>query len=107
MSRSSTGSSRTASTRGTRDAPKRPYLEFRQAQAQQGRHPTSKPLDLLGYPIQNSTQENAIVLDTFGGSGSTLMACEQLNRTCMTMELEPEICLGHPPSATWIHTGRF
>lgn len=53
-------------------------------------HPTSKPLDLLGYPIRNSTQENAIVLDTFGGSGSTLMACEQLNRTCMTMELDPK-----------------
>ena len=53
-------------------------------------HPTSKPLDLLGYPIRNSTQENAIVLDTFGGSGSTLMACEQLNRTCMMMELDPK-----------------
>ena len=51
-------------------------------------HPTSKPLDLLGYPIRNSTQENAIVLDTFGGSGSTLMACEQLNRVCLTMELD-------------------
>lgn len=53
-------------------------------------HPTSKPLDLLGYPIQNSTQENAIVVDTFGGSGSTLIACEQLNRTCMMMELDPK-----------------
>ena len=51
-------------------------------------HPTSKPLDLLGYPIGNSTQENAIVIDTFGGSGSTLMACEQMNRTCCTMELD-------------------
>jgi len=51
-------------------------------------HPTSKPLDLLGYPIQNSSQENAIVLDTFGGSGSTLMACEQLGRICHTMELD-------------------
>ena len=51
-------------------------------------HPTSKPLDLLGYPIGNSTQENAIVSDTFGGSGSTLMACEQINRTCCTMELD-------------------
>ncbi len=51
-------------------------------------HPTSKPLDLLGYPIQNSSQENAIVLDTFGGSGSTLMACEQLGRICYTMELD-------------------
>jgi len=51
-------------------------------------HPTSKPLDLLSYPIQNSTQENAIVLDTFGGSGSTLMACEQTNRICYMMELD-------------------
>ena len=51
-------------------------------------HPTSKPLDLLGYPIGNSTQENAIVIDTFGGSGSTLMSCEQMNRTCCTMELD-------------------
>lgn len=51
-------------------------------------HPTSKPLDLLGYPIGNSTQENAIVVDTFGGSGSTLMACEQMNRICCMMELD-------------------
>lgn len=51
-------------------------------------HPTSKPLDLLSYPIQNSSQENAIVVDTFGGSGSTLMACELTNRICFTMELD-------------------
>lgn len=56
-------------------------------------YPTSKPLDLLGYPIQNSTQENSVVIDTFdtfGGSGSTLMACEQLNRICYMMELDPK-----------------
>lgn len=51
-------------------------------------HPTSKPLDLLAYPLRNSTQANAIVLDTFGGSGSTLMACENSNRVCYTMELD-------------------
>ena len=51
-------------------------------------HPTSKPLDLLGYPIGNSSQENGIIIDTFGGSGSTLMACEQTNRICYTMELD-------------------
>ncbi len=51
-------------------------------------HPTSKPLDLLSYPICNSSQENAIVLDTFGGSGSTMMACEQTNRICHMMELD-------------------
>jgi len=51
-------------------------------------HPTSKPLDLLAYPIGNSTQANTIVIDTFGGSGSTLMACEKSNRICCTMELD-------------------
>ncbi len=51
-------------------------------------HPTSKPLDLLGYPICNSSQENSIILDTFGGSGSTMMACEQTSRICYMMELD-------------------
>ena len=51
-------------------------------------HPTSKPLDLLAYPIRNSTQENAIVLDTFAGSGSTLMACEATYRIAYCMELD-------------------
>ena len=51
-------------------------------------HPTSKPLDLLSYPIQNSSQENAVVIDAFGGSGSTLMACELTKRICYTMELD-------------------
>lgn len=53
-------------------------------------HPTSKPLDLLSYPLGNSSQENAIVVDTFGGSGSTLMACEAMNRICYKMELDPK-----------------
>lgn len=53
-------------------------------------HPTSKPLDLMTYPIGNSSQENGVVIDTFGGSGSTLMACEQMNRICYTMELDPK-----------------
>ena len=51
-------------------------------------HPTSKPLDLLAYPIGNSSQENAVVIDPFGGSGSTLMTCEQTNRICFMMELD-------------------
>lgn len=51
-------------------------------------HPTSKPLDLIGYPIGNSSQENAVVIDFFGGSGSTMMACEQKNRNCYMMELD-------------------
>lgn len=51
-------------------------------------HPTSKPLDLLAYPIQNSSQANGIVVDTFGGSGSTLIACEQSDRICNMLELD-------------------
>ena len=51
-------------------------------------HPTSKPLDLLAYPIGNSSQENAIVIDVFGGSGSTMMACQQSNRICYMCELD-------------------
>ncbi|WP_311777476.1 site-specific DNA-methyltransferase [Trueperella abortisuis] len=53
-------------------------------------HPTSKPVDLLAYPIGNSTQANAIVLDTFAGSGSTLIACEDTNRVAYCMELDPK-----------------
>ena len=53
-----------------------------------GDHPTSKPLDLLAYPIRNSSQANGIVLDTFGGSGSTLIACEQADRICNMLELD-------------------
>ena len=52
-------------------------------------HPTSKPLDLLAYPITNSSQVNSVVIDTFGGSGSTMMACEQTSRICYMMELDP------------------
>jgi len=52
-------------------------------------HPTMKPLDLLAYPIQNSTQANGIVLDPFGGSGGTMMVCEQTDRSCFMSELDP------------------
>ena len=52
-------------------------------------HPTMKPLGLLARQIRNSTKQGWLVLDTFGGSGSTLMACEQLNRKCYTCELDP------------------
>lgn len=51
-------------------------------------HPTSKPVGLLAYPIINSTQANGIVLDPFGGSGSTLISCEQTDRICYMMELD-------------------
>ena len=51
-------------------------------------HPTMKPIKLLARLIKNSSRQGDIVLDTFGGSGSTLIACEQLNRSCYTMELD-------------------
>ena len=55
-------------------------------------HPTMKPTEMLCYLLKNSTRKNDVVLDTFGGSGSTLIACEQLGRKCRTMELDPKYC---------------
>ena len=52
-------------------------------------HPTMKPVQLFAYEIQNSTKAGDKVLDLFGGSGTTLIACEQLNRTAYLMELDP------------------
>lgn len=51
-------------------------------------HPTMKPIPLIAYPVINSSLTNCIVLDMFGGSGSTLIACEQTNRICYTIELD-------------------
>lgn len=47
-----------------------------------------KPIQLLAYPIKNSSLVNSIVLDPFGGSGSTLIGCEQLDRICFMVELD-------------------
>lgn len=55
-------------------------------------HPTMKPIDLLVYLIKNSSKENDLILDLFGGSGSTLIAAEQTKRICYTMELDPRYC---------------
>ncbi len=55
-------------------------------------HPTMKPLKLLERLIKNSSRPGELVLDTFGGSGSTMMTCEQLNRTCYMMEIDPVYC---------------
>lgn len=55
-------------------------------------HPTMKPIPLLAYPIKNSSMTNSIVLDPFGGSGSTLIACEQTGRICDTCELDEKYC---------------
>ena len=51
-----------------------------------------KPIALLAYPIMNSSMSNAVVLDPFGGSGSTLIACEQSDRICYTVELDKKFC---------------
>lgn len=55
-------------------------------------HPTMKPIKLLARLIKNSSKPKDKVLDPFGGSGSTLIACEQLNRKCYMMELDPKYC---------------
>lgn len=55
-------------------------------------HPTMKPIPLLAYPIQNSSMSNTLILDPFGGSGSTLIACEQTDRDCYTIELDEKYC---------------
>ena len=52
-------------------------------------HPTEKPVTLCARAIRNSSQRGQIVLDAFGGSGSTLVAAEQLQRRCFMMELSP------------------
>lgn len=55
-------------------------------------HPTMKPIALCARAIQNSSKPGELVLDPFGGSGSTLIACEQTGRTCFTMEFDPIYC---------------
>lgn len=55
-------------------------------------HPTMKPVPLVAYPILNSSLTGCIVLDPFGGSGSTLIACEQTDRVCYTVELDEKFC---------------
>lgn len=55
-------------------------------------HPTQKPVGLIAEILKDFTDENDIILDCFGGSGSTLIACEQINRVCYMMEYEPHYC---------------
>lgn len=55
-------------------------------------HPTQKPVSLMSDILQDFTDGKATVLDLFGGSGSTLIACEQLDRKCYMMELDPHYC---------------
>jgi DNA modification methylase len=55
-------------------------------------HPTMKPVRLFGRLVRNSSKPDQIILDTFGGSGTTIIACEQLNRKARLMELDPHYC---------------
>lgn len=55
-------------------------------------HPTMKPIELIARALRNSSKPGDVILDPFGGSGSTLIACEQLGRSCYTMELDPRYC---------------
>ena len=55
-------------------------------------HPTQKPVKLSEFAIRNTTERGNIVLDLFGGSGSTLIACEQMERKCRIMEYDPAYC---------------
>lgn len=55
-------------------------------------HPTMKPIELICNAVLNSSQEGDVVADFFGGSGSTLIACEQTNRKCYMMEIDPVYC---------------
>lgn len=55
-------------------------------------HPTMKPIALFAYQLCNSTQRGGLVLDLFGGSGTSIIACEQTGRKCYTMELDEHYC---------------
>jgi site-specific DNA-methyltransferase (adenine-specific) len=57
-----------------------------------GEHPTMKPIGLFGYQIENSSQVGDIVIDAFGGSGTTMVACQQLKRKARLIEFDPKYC---------------
>jgi DNA modification methylase len=57
-----------------------------------GEHPTMKPIGLFGYQIKNSSQKGDIVLDAFGGSGTTMVACHELKRKAYLVEYDPKYC---------------
>ena len=55
-------------------------------------HPTQKPVEIIEKALKNSSKSKHLVLDLFGGSGSTLIACEKTNRNAYLMELDPKYC---------------
>ncbi|MDR2743931.1 MAG: hypothetical protein LBB66_01855 [Desulfovibrio sp.] len=77
-------------------------------------HPTMKPVALVDRAIKNSSHYGDPVLDPFGGSGTTLIACEQADRLCYMMELDPKYCdviikrfrLQHPTDSVFLLRGR-
>ncbi len=75
----------------TTDRKKSTVLEYNKP-TKNGDHPTMKPVGLLAKQVANSSRVDEIVLDLFGGSGSTMIACEKLNRICYMMELDPKYC---------------
>lgn len=66
-------------------------LEFNKP-TRNGEHPTMKPVELFAYQIGNSSKKGDFILDTFGGSGTTMIACEQIGRKAALMELDPHYC---------------
>lgn len=68
------------------------YISREIKREEQGNHPTPKPIELIAKALNNSSKKEDIILDVFGGSGSTLIACEQLNRKCYMMELDEHYC---------------
>jgi len=66
-------------------------LNFNKPQ-RNGEHPTMKPVELFQYQVENSSKKNDIVLDLFGGSGTTMIACEKTNRVARLMELDEKYC---------------
>lgn len=63
-----------------------------QRPSRNGEHPTMKPVGLFGYQIKNSSRKGEIVLDSFGGSGTTIIACEEIGRKARLMEFDPRYC---------------
>ena len=80
-----------ASHRWFTDRKQTTVLEFDKPRSSR-EHPTMKPVELMAYLIKNSTDKGEIVLDPFIGSGTTMVACEQLGRSCYAMELDPKYC---------------
>jgi site-specific DNA-methyltransferase (adenine-specific) len=66
-------------------------LEFNKP-SRNAEHPTMKPIELFAYQIENSSKQGDIVSDAFGGSGTTMVACEQLNRRARVVEYDPKYC---------------